>query len=93
MTRLASTAEAARRLGFITATGEPKPASFLRWARARKDKGFPWPAGRHGLWWDMKAIDQYLDKTGGIQPQSSEPDYAAMFREDLHGEHQGALPH
>lgn len=60
---------------------------YLRLWRLEAD--FPKPV--RGKLWDIKAIEQFLDKKSGIK--SSEPDYEALFRGDLHGEHKGGIPY
>lgn len=64
--RLASTKKAAAILGFSTA------GAFMRWVS--KQHGFPRPVGKHHLVWDMKAVDQYLDKLSNLQPESADHD-------------------
>lgn len=78
--RLASTKTAAKTLGFVDEAGEPNTRAFLAWAK--QQKGLPRPNGKHHLWWDMKAIDQYLDKQSEIQPESA-VNYDALVRERL----------
>ena len=55
----------------------------------RKDPNFPRPV--RGKFYDIKAIEAYLDNLSGLKP--SEPDYNKLFGEDLHGIDQGRLSH
>lgn len=88
--RLASTKKAAELLGFVHDSGQPNTQAFLSWAR--QCKGFPRPKRHHHLWWDMKAIHQYLDNLSGIQTESA-PDYDAIVRSRLpnYGESQSEI--
>lgn len=56
----------------------------------RKAPGFPPPV--RGKFYDIKAVEAYLDKLSGLKPES-ETDYFKIFERDLHGEGQGGLSH
>lgn len=60
--RMAKTKDAAKLFGF------DKPQAFLHFAKSFKD--FPRPRSKTNYWWDVKAIDQWLDKHSGINPES-----------------------
>lgn len=87
MTRFACTETIAREYGFVK-DGKVCVRSFLRWVK--EQKGFPRPKRRHHLWWDTKAIDQYLDKVNNTQPQSDNDDDIIFGR--LNGKHSREIP-
>lgn len=88
--RIATTRQAADRMGFTRRDGQPNCRAFMAWAAANGLK--PSHGAVHHLWWDMKAAEQALDKANGTQPESS--GWKQRFLEAMkNGDDQGALSH
>ena len=78
--RVGTTRQAAKHFGFHNDYGIPDTRSFLA---MRQQSGFPKPilGDKHHLWWDFKAIEQFLDKQSLVQPKST--DHSSKIRERL----------
>lgn len=92
MTKLiGTTRQAAEYFGFQYDNGQPNTRAFLNWAS--RNNILPAHGKKHHFWWNFKIIEQLLDRGVLDQSLSSETDHFKNFMEDLHGEHQGAVPH
>ncbi|GEM_PF-4536421 len=88
--RIASTKQAAMRLGFVTDDGKPNTRAFLL---LRLDPKFPKPLrqAKHHLWWDFAAIERWLDNHAEYKPEST--DWSSKIRGRLkNGNIQNEIP-